>query len=202
MRRPCSDAVAIEVLGRQLANRGGPDALLSLCPWLEFITIPTQVGVRREGGSRNGPWPSPYLLPALAVQFVRGILGPSTRVSMKPHARRALRPSKRMGKIRIRSQLQPHSYVCMPRGCSGRASGPRRCSPPCTTSQRSRPSGRLTRQVRMRQGTPLLLDRLLPKGCQSCHAHAHLHAMALFCLSSCSGCGQRWQPTASTWCRP
>ncbi|KAL4434374.1 hypothetical protein ABPG75_000815 [Micractinium tetrahymenae] len=37
-----SDAVAIEVLGRQLANRGGPDALLSLCPWLEFITIPTQ----------------------------------------------------------------------------------------------------------------------------------------------------------------
>ncbi|KAL4428595.1 hypothetical protein ABPG77_008907 [Micractinium sp. CCAP 211/92] len=37
-----SDAVAIEVLGRQLANRGGQDALLSLCPWLEFITIPTQ----------------------------------------------------------------------------------------------------------------------------------------------------------------
>lgn len=41
----CSDAVAIEVLARQLAAQGaGPDALLSLCPWLEFITIPTQVG--------------------------------------------------------------------------------------------------------------------------------------------------------------
>ncbi len=44
----CSDAVAIEVLGRQLANRGGQDALLSLCPWLEFITIPTQGGRKGE----------------------------------------------------------------------------------------------------------------------------------------------------------
>lgn len=44
-RNTCSDAVAIEVLARQLAAQGaGPDALLSLCPWLEFITIPTQVG--------------------------------------------------------------------------------------------------------------------------------------------------------------
>lgn len=39
-----SDAVAIEVLSRQLAAQGGgPDALLSLCPWLEYLTIPTQV---------------------------------------------------------------------------------------------------------------------------------------------------------------
>lgn len=37
-----SDAVANEVLGRQLVNTSGPDALLSLCPWLEFVTIPTQ----------------------------------------------------------------------------------------------------------------------------------------------------------------
>jgi hypothetical protein len=39
--------VAIEVLGRQLANAGGPDALLSLCPWLEFVTIPTKAGWAR-----------------------------------------------------------------------------------------------------------------------------------------------------------
>ena len=44
----CSDAVSIEVLTRQLANEGGPDALLSLCPWLEFVTIPTQVGGLRQ----------------------------------------------------------------------------------------------------------------------------------------------------------
>ncbi|PSC67904.1 furry homolog-like [Micractinium conductrix] len=37
-----SDSVAIEVLSRQLANRGAPDALLSLCPWLELLTLPTQ----------------------------------------------------------------------------------------------------------------------------------------------------------------
>ncbi|KAI3439023.1 hypothetical protein D9Q98_001435 [Chlorella vulgaris] len=37
-----SDPVAIEVLGRQLANPSGPGALLSLCSWLEYVTIPTQ----------------------------------------------------------------------------------------------------------------------------------------------------------------
>jgi hypothetical protein len=31
------------VLGRQLVAAGGPDALLSLCPWLEHVTVPTQV---------------------------------------------------------------------------------------------------------------------------------------------------------------
>ena len=40
---PCSDAVSIEVLTRQLASEGGSDALLSLCPWLEFVTVPTEV---------------------------------------------------------------------------------------------------------------------------------------------------------------
>lgn len=45
LRSPRSEAVALEVLSRQLAAQGqGQGALLSLCPWLEFITIPTQVG--------------------------------------------------------------------------------------------------------------------------------------------------------------
>jgi hypothetical protein len=53
----CSDAVCIEVLTRQLANEGGPDALLSLCPWLEFVTIPTQVGGQRARAASHGSQP-------------------------------------------------------------------------------------------------------------------------------------------------
>ena len=53
----CSDAVAIEVLARQLASLGsGPGALLSLCPWLEFITIPTQASWDWLGVSSRQAW--------------------------------------------------------------------------------------------------------------------------------------------------
>ncbi len=53
----CSDAVAIEVLARQLASLGsGPGALLSLCPWLEFITIPTQARGVMAGLAAGKAW--------------------------------------------------------------------------------------------------------------------------------------------------